>query len=107
MWHFVSSAPLTYFWLTVLLVTTIIQRHLTKREFHTVFLDGSTNLHRLLRDPLEVLIYSLLWIDWPVLDAVPCAVHPGSRARRAWAWPLALAHCDFFRRLKAVDSFGR
>ncbi len=26
-------------------------------------LDGSTNIHHLLRDPLEVLIYSLLWID--------------------------------------------
>jgi len=62
-WHFVISAPLTYSWLAVLLVTTIIQRNLTKREFHTVVLDGSTNIHHLLKDPLEVLIYSLFWID--------------------------------------------
>jgi hypothetical protein len=62
-WHFVSSAPLTYAWLTVLLITTIIQRNLTKREFHTWVVDGSTNIHHLLRDPLEVLIYSLIWID--------------------------------------------
>jgi Rhomboid-like protein len=62
-WRYVSSAPLTYVWLIVLLVTTIIQRHLTRREFHVVVLDGSTNIHHLARDPLEVLIYSLFWID--------------------------------------------
>jgi hypothetical protein len=62
-WHFVSGAPLTYIWLTVLLVTTIIQRNLTKREYHAIVLDGSTNIHHLFRDPLEVLIYSLFWID--------------------------------------------
>lgn len=62
-WHFVISAPLTYGWLLVLLITTIIQRHLTKREYHAVVLDSSTNIHHLLKDPLEVLIYSLLWID--------------------------------------------
>jgi hypothetical protein len=62
-WRFVISAPLTYSWLTVLLVTTIIQRHLTKRLYHVIVLDGSTNIHHLLKDPLEVLIYSLFWID--------------------------------------------
>jgi hypothetical protein len=62
-WHFVLSAPLTYSWLGVLLVTTIIQRNLTKREYRTWIVDGSTNIHHLLKDPLEVLIYSLLWID--------------------------------------------
>jgi hypothetical protein len=62
-WHFVSGAPLTYGWLFVLMITTIIQRHLTRREYHAVVLDGSTNIHHLLKDPLEVLIYSLLWID--------------------------------------------
>ena len=62
-WHFVSSAPLTYAWLTVLLITTRIQRHLTKREYRAVVLDNSTNIHHLLKDPLEVLIYSLLWLD--------------------------------------------
>ena len=65
-WHFVSNAPLTYGWLLVLLITTIIQRHLlTKREYHTVVLDSSTNIRHLFfsKDPLEVLIYSLFWID--------------------------------------------
>lgn len=63
-WRFVESAPLTYGWLAVLLVTTIYQRHLSRREFHTVVLEsGSTSIRHLARDPLEVLINSLLWID--------------------------------------------
>lgn len=62
-WRFVASAPLTYAWLVVLLVTTIIQHHLTQRELHTVLVHGSTNLYHLARDPLEVLFSSLLWID--------------------------------------------
>jgi hypothetical protein len=62
-WRFVSSAPLTYVWLTVLLVTTYIQRHLSRRELHTVLVRGSTNLYHLARDPLEVLFTSLVWID--------------------------------------------
>ena len=62
--HFVSNAPLTYGWLTVLLVTTIIQRNLTKRQYHAIVLDNSTNIrHLFLKDQLEVLIYSLFWID--------------------------------------------
>jgi hypothetical protein len=62
-WRFVSGAALTYSWLFVLLVTTIIGRHLTKRQFHVMILDSSTNIQHLLRDPLEVLFNSLLWID--------------------------------------------
>jgi hypothetical protein len=62
-WRFVSSAPLTYVWLVVLLITTIIQHHLTRRELRTVLVHGSTNIHHLATDPLEVLFSSLLWID--------------------------------------------
>jgi hypothetical protein len=63
-WHFVISAPLTYSWLAALLVTTLVRRYLlTTRESRTVVVDGSTNIHHLLRDPLEALIDSLLWID--------------------------------------------
>ena len=63
-WHFVSNAPLTYGWLFVLLITTIIQHNLTKREYHAIVLNGSTNIrHLFLKDQLEVLIYSLFWID--------------------------------------------
>ncbi|BBZ10339.1 rhomboid-like protein [Mycobacterium branderi] len=62
-WRWVSTAPLTYAWLTVLLVTTIIQHQLSRRELHTVLVHGSTNLYHLARDPLEVLFASLFWID--------------------------------------------
>ncbi len=62
-WRFVANAPLTYVWLTVLLVTTIIAHTLTRRQLHTEIVHASTNIHDLLRDPLEVLFSSLLWID--------------------------------------------
>ncbi|MGH3561741.1 MAG: rhomboid-like protein, partial [Mycobacterium sp.] len=61
-WRFVASAPLTYLWLTVLLVTSIIQ-HIAGRRLNTVLVDQSTNLQHLATDPLEVLFSSLLWID--------------------------------------------
>jgi uncharacterized membrane protein len=69
--RFVIGAPLTYIWLTVLLVTTIIQHQLGRRELHHVLVHNSTNLHDLATDPLHVLFESLLWIDgrwwWPYL----------------------------------------
>jgi hypothetical protein len=62
-WRFVSGAPLTYLWLILLLITTIIARHLTSRQLHSITVHNSTNIHELARDPLEVLFTSLLWID--------------------------------------------
>ena len=62
-WRFVIGAPLTYVWLIVLLVTTIIQRVTPRRELHHLLIHDSTNLHALATDPLHVLFYSLLWID--------------------------------------------
>jgi hypothetical protein len=62
-WRFVRSAPLTYAWLTALLITTIIQHSLDRRELRTVLIHGSTNIHHLATDPLEVLFASLFWID--------------------------------------------
>jgi hypothetical protein len=62
-WRFVRGAPLTYAWLVVLLITTIIQHSLGRRELYHVLVHGSTNLHDLATDPLRVLFESLLWID--------------------------------------------
>lgn len=62
-WRFVRSAPLTYLWLIVLLITTLIEHQLGPRELHHVLVHGSTNLHELATDPLKVLFESLLWID--------------------------------------------
>ena len=62
-WRFVSGAPLTYLWLILLLITTIVARHLTTRQLHSITVHDSTNIHELATDPLEVLFTSLLWID--------------------------------------------
>jgi Rhomboid-like protein len=67
-WHFVSSAPLTYTWLAGLAITTIIQNQLTGRQLHGVLLHRSTNIHELATDPLGVLFSSLLWIDGKNLE---------------------------------------
>jgi len=67
-WNFVISAPLTYGWLFVLLITTIIQSQLTGKQLHAVLLHRSTNIHELGTDPLHVLFSSLLWIDGKNLE---------------------------------------
>jgi hypothetical protein len=67
-WHYVSGAPLTYGWLLVLLVTTIVQHQLSGRQLHSVLLHRSTNIHELGTDPLAVLFSSLLWIDGKSLE---------------------------------------
>jgi F0F1-type ATP synthase assembly protein I len=67
-WHFVSGAPLTYAWLFVLMITTIVQNELPGRQLHTVLLHRSTNIHALGTDPLDVLFSSLLWIDGKNLE---------------------------------------
>jgi hypothetical protein len=62
-WRYVSSAPLTYMWLIVLLITTIIQRSVSRRGLRTLLVQESTNIHHLATDPLQVLFSSLFWID--------------------------------------------
>jgi hypothetical protein len=70
-WRFVSAAPLTFGWLVVLLFTTWIQHSVAGPQRRELLLHGSTNLHHLAGDPLQVLFASLLWIDgfhwWPYL----------------------------------------
>jgi hypothetical protein len=61
--RFVSRAPLTYLWLTALLITTIIQHLTARRELHHLLVHNSTNIRHLAADPLDVLFSSLLWID--------------------------------------------
>lgn len=62
-WRFIRTAPLTYGWLSVLLITTIIQDGLTGRQRHWLLLRHSTDIYHLSTDPISVLISSLLWID--------------------------------------------
>lgn len=62
-WRYVHSAPLTYGWLAVLLVTTIVQRQTHGRQLHDMLVESSTNIHHLETDPIYVLFTSLFWID--------------------------------------------
>jgi hypothetical protein len=61
--RFVRSAPLTYLWLIVLLITTIIQRNVSRQELRSLLVHQSTNIHALATNPLQVLLTSLFWID--------------------------------------------
>lgn len=61
--RYVRSAPLTYAWLAVLLVTTIVQHQTHGRELHDLLVQSSTNIHHLETDPFYVLTTSLFWID--------------------------------------------
>lgn len=77
------SAPLTYSWLAVLLVTTLLQHALPVRRLHALLQKESTNLHHLTTDPIRVLIESLLWIDgrywWPYLLVFTLFLAPAER----------------------------
>jgi len=97
-WRFVRSAPLTYLWLTVLLITTIVQHSLSRRELRAVLIHSSTNIHHLATDPLEVLFASLFWIDgryWaPYLVLFTLFLAPAERwlGQRRWLTVGLTAH---------------
>ena len=57
------SAPWTFGWLAVLLVTTIIQHFVSRATLSDLLAERSTNLDNLHHDPVRVLIESLLWVD--------------------------------------------
>jgi hypothetical protein len=89
-WRFVRSAPLTYLWLIVLLITTIIQRNVSRQELRSLLVHQSTNIHALATDPLQVLFTSLFWIDgryWtPYLLLFTVFVAPAERWLGEMRW---------------------
>jgi hypothetical protein len=82
-WRYVKTAPLTYTWLAVLLITTIIQHAIPARHLRALLQKDSTNLHHLASDPIRVLVQSLLWIDgkywWPWLIVFTVFLAPAER----------------------------
>lgn len=62
-WAYIRSAPGTYIWLAILLVTTVIMHHLSADTLQVLLGNRSTNLHHLREDPVRVLISSAFWID--------------------------------------------
>ncbi|CAN5222573.1 membrane protein [soil metagenome] len=89
-WRFIGSAPLTFSWLMLLLFTTGIQHTVTGRQRHHLLLHGSTNLHHLAGDPIQVLFASLLWIDgyrwWPYLLLFCLFLAPAERWLGQFRW---------------------
>ena len=61
--RFVRSAPLTYIWLVILLVTTRYVHSLPRQARNQLLLDSSTNLRNLFTQPVHVLFASLFWLD--------------------------------------------
>ncbi len=88
----VASAPLTFAWLLVLLVTTRIQRSAGRQGSRRIQRIHSTNLHRLRTEPSRVLTTSLFWLDdrkwWPYVPAFVGVVAPAERRLRWWRWLL-------------------
>lgn len=63
LWYQISTAPLTFGWLAILFVTTVMQ-HVMSGHAEAHFLQTrSTNVHNLAHDPLRVLWTSLFWLD--------------------------------------------
>jgi hypothetical protein len=92
-----ESAPLTYSWLVLLLMTTIIQHSVPAHRLHALLQKESTNLHHLASDPLRVLIQSLLWIDgkywWPYLIVFTLFLAPAERWLGHLRWLLVGLVC--------------
>jgi hypothetical protein len=61
--RYVRSAPWTFGWLAILLVTTIVQRSVSPERLRTILGDRSTNIDHLSDDPVRVMISSLFWLD--------------------------------------------
>ncbi|WP_227981630.1 rhomboid-like protein [Nocardia spumae] len=92
LWRYLRSAPWTFSWLTVLLITTIVQHSVPRSTLKTILGERSTNLDNLRDDPLHVLVTSLLWIDgyfWLPYLLLYCVFHaPAERWLGALRWAI-------------------
>src|SRR5690242_12631286 len=65
----VATAPYTCSYVLLLLVTTVLLRHVRPGTARTLLAGSSTDVAHLARDPLEVLVASGLWLPgnswWP------------------------------------------
>ena len=66
---YVRSAPGTYLYLFVLLITAWVLQTSSPRIAQRLLLERSTNLHHLASDPVRVLVASAFWVSaaWQVL----------------------------------------
>jgi hypothetical protein len=91
--RYLTTAPLTFSWLAVLLATTLVQHSLSRKMLREVLVHGSTNLHHLAADPIRVLISSLFWIDgyhwWPYAVVFCIFLAPAERWLGSLRWLVA------------------
>lgn len=59
---YLRSAPGTYIYLFVLLITSWVLQTSSSRIATALLLERSTNLHQLARDPMRVLVSSAFWV---------------------------------------------
>jgi membrane associated rhomboid family serine protease len=59
---FIKSAPGTYTYLFVLLITSWVLQTSSNKTVETLLLERSTNLRQLLQDPMRVLFGSAFWV---------------------------------------------
>ncbi len=89
-WQTVRSAPWTFSWLALLLVTTVVQHTVPRSELKTILGERSTNLDNLRSDPVHAFVTSLLWIDgyfWLPYLLLYCVFHaPAERWLGALRW---------------------
>ena len=87
-----KSAPLTFAWLLVLLITTRVQRSAGRWGSRRIQRSHSTNLRRLRTEPSRVLATSLFWLDdrrwWPYVPVFVGIVAPAERRLHWWRWLL-------------------
>ncbi|WP_227996865.1 rhomboid-like protein [Nocardia australiensis] len=97
-WSYMRSAPGTYIWLAILLVTTIVVRQLSPEATQLVLGNRSTNLHHLREDPIRVLVSSIFWIagstwlSYLVLYSIFHAQAERWLGTLRWLVVLAIAH---------------
>ncbi len=88
----IRSAPLTFAWLLVLLVTTRVQRSAGRWGARRIQRTHSTNLRHLRTKPSRVLATSLFWLDdvkwWPLVPIFVVFVAAAERRLRWWRWLL-------------------
>lgn len=83
----IRSAPLSFLWLLVLLITTLVQRSAGQRGSRRLQRENSTNLRHLRTEPVRVLATSLFWLDdrkW--FPYVPVFVGIVAPAERRLGW---------------------
>ena len=96
---YVRSAPATYVYLFVLLITAWVLQTSSAQVAHRLVLERSTNLHHLATDPVRVLVASAFWVSaawevlpWAVLFTIVLAPAERWLGTRRWAAVFAAGH---------------